>query len=53
MDKANSIGHVLAWPFLLPRNAACAALGLEEHRNLVRMLVSSLIRTVLVVALAV
>jgi len=56
MGKAISIGHVLAWPFLLPGNIACDALGLREHRNLVRMLVNSLIWTVLgviVVALAV
>jgi hypothetical protein len=56
MGKGISIGHVLAWPFLLPGNIACDALGLREHRNLVRMLVNSLIWTVLgviVVALAV
>jgi hypothetical protein len=56
MGKATSIGHVLAWPFLLPGNAACDALGLGEHQNLVRMLVNSLVWTVfgvIVVALAV
>lgn len=58
MGKSTSIGHVLAWPFLLPGNIACDALGLEfgERQNLVRMLVNSLIWTVLgviVVALAV
>ena len=57
MGKATSIGHVLAWPFLLPGNIACDALGLGRGApNLVRMLVNSLIWTVLgviVVALAV
>jgi hypothetical protein len=56
MATATSIGHVLAWPFLLPGNVACEALGLGEHRNLVRMLVNSLTWTVLgviIVALAV
>ena len=47
MTKAISIGHVLAWPFLLPGNVACDALGLGQHQNLVRMLVNSLIWTVL------
>jgi hypothetical protein len=47
MGKATSIGNVLAWPFLLPGNIACDVLGLAEHRNLVRMLVNSLIWTVL------
>jgi len=56
MGKATTIGDALAWPFLLPGNVACDALGLGEHRNLVRMLVNSLISTVLgvvVVALTV
>ena len=55
MGKATSIGQVLAWPFLLPGNIACDALGLglAEHQNLVRMLVNSLIWTVLgVIAVA-
>jgi hypothetical protein len=46
MGKATSIGNVLAWPFLLPGNLACGALGLDEHQNLVRMLVNSLAWTV-------
>ena len=56
MGKATSIANVLAWPFLLPGNLACASLGLVEHQNLVRMLVNSLAWTVvgvIVVALAV
>ena len=56
MGKATSIGNVLAWPFLLPGNIACDALKLGEHQNLVRMLVNSLIWTVvgiIVVAFAV
>jgi hypothetical protein len=56
MDKAISIGHVLAWPFLLPGNVACDAFGLAEHQDLVRMVVNSLVWTVfgvIVVALAV
>ena len=56
MGKATSIGNLLAWPFLLPGNIACDALGLSEHQNLVRMLVNSLIWTmlgVIVVAFAV
>jgi hypothetical protein len=46
MGKPTSIGNVLAWPFLLPGNIACDALRLGEHQNLVRMLVNSLIWTV-------
>jgi hypothetical protein len=56
MGKAISIGHMLAWPFLLPGNVACDALKLGEHQNLVRMLVNSLIWTlfgVIAVALVV
>ena len=46
MGKGISIGHILAWPFLLPGNIACEALGLSDHQDLVRMLVNSLIWTV-------
>jgi hypothetical protein len=56
MGTATSIGNALAWPFLLPGNLACDALGLVEHQNLVRMLVNSLAWTVvgvIVVAFAV
>ena len=58
MGKAISIGHVPAWPFLLPGNIACGALGpgLAEHQNLARMRVNSLIWPVfgvIAVALAV
>jgi hypothetical protein len=56
MGKGTSIGDARAWPFLLPGNIACDTLGLSKHQNLVRMLVNSLIWTVLgviVVAFAV
>jgi hypothetical protein len=56
MSKSISISHALAWPFLLPGNIACDALHLDAHNNLVRMLVNSLVWTVLgviVVAIAV
>jgi hypothetical protein len=56
MSKSISIGQALAWPFLLPGNIACDALHLDTHSNLVRMLVNSLVWTVLgviVVAIAV
>lgn len=47
MSKSISISHALAWPFLLPGNIACDALHLDTHANLVRMLVNSLVWTVL------
>jgi hypothetical protein len=50
MRKIFSVSHVIAWPFLLPGNVACHALGSDEHGNLVRMLVNSLVWTVLGVA---
>jgi hypothetical protein len=56
MSKSNAISRALAWPFLLPGNIACEALRLDGHNHLVRMLVNSLVWTVLgviVVAIAV
>jgi hypothetical protein len=56
MSKSNAITRALAWPFLLPGNLACEALHLDGSNNLVRMLVNSLVWTVLgvlVVAIAV
>ena len=49
MSKSFALSHALAWPFLLPGNLACDALHLEgqAHTNLVRMLVNSLVWTVL------
>jgi hypothetical protein len=47
MRRTVPIGDIVAWPFLLPRNIACTALGLARHRDLVRMLISSLFWTVL------
>jgi len=47
MKRSISISQVVAWPFLLPGNLACSALGLSKHRDLVRMLVNSLVWTVL------
>jgi hypothetical protein len=56
MGKSSAVSHALAWPFLLPGNIACDALHLDPGNNLVRMLVNSLVWTVLgviVVAIAV
>jgi hypothetical protein len=56
MSKSNAISHALAWSFLPPGNIACIALRLDAHNNLVRMLINSLVGTVLgvvVVAIAV
>ncbi|MGY3075085.1 hypothetical protein ACVWZZ_001456 [Bradyrhizobium sp. LM6.10] len=56
MRRTVPIGDIVAWPFLLPGNLACAALGLARHRDLVRMLFNSLFWTVfgvLVVLLAI
>ncbi|WP_158817521.1 hypothetical protein [Methylocapsa sp. S129] len=58
MRNSASIGAALAWPFLLPGDFACDVLGMgkTEYRDLVRMLINSLVWTtigVFVVALAV
>ena len=47
MKRTVPISDIVAWPFLLPGNLACTALGLASHRELVRMLVNSLFWTVL------
>jgi hypothetical protein len=47
MRRTVPISDVVAWPFLLPGNLACRALGLAKHRDLVRMLFNSLFWTVL------
>jgi hypothetical protein len=55
MRRTVPISDIVAWPFLLPGNLACRALGFARHRDLVRMLINSLFWTVLgvlVVALA-
>ena len=48
MTSAPSLGAALAWPFLLPGNLVCQALGLpqSEYSDLIRMLVNSLVWTV-------
>lgn len=58
MRNAASIANALASAFLLPGNLACSAMGLggAGHHDLVRMLINSLVWTVvgvIVVALAV
>ena len=49
MGKTASFGSTLAWPFLLPGNLACDAmsLGRSEYRDLVRMLINSLVWAVI------
>jgi hypothetical protein len=47
MRRTAPISDIVAWPFLLPGNLACAAPGLARHRDLVRMLINSLFWTVL------
>ncbi|HEY8337813.1 MAG TPA: hypothetical protein VIQ05_28795 [Tardiphaga sp.] len=51
MTKA-ALSDTLARPFLWPGTVACNALGLHDHNDLVRMLVNSLIWTVLGVTIA-
>ena len=48
MWNASSIGEALAWPFLLPGNLGCNALGLPrtDYGQLVHMLVNSLAWTI-------
>jgi hypothetical protein len=53
MRETVAIGDIVAWPFLLPGNLACRALGLSDHQDLIRMLVNSLVWTVLGVLVAV
>ena len=45
MRKTISVSDAIAWPFLLPGNVACNALGSDEHGKLVRMLVNSLVNS--------
>jgi hypothetical protein len=51
------ISDIVAWPFLLPGNLACRALGLakslDTNHDLVRMLINSLFWTTLGVFVAV
>ena len=47
MRKFASPGDIIAWPFLLPGNIASRAIGSDEHSSLLRMLVNSLVWTVL------
>jgi len=48
MSVGSSVGTALAWPFLLPGNVACKALGLRnvDHSDLFSMLINSLVWTV-------
>ena len=48
MSVGSSIGTAIAWPFLLPGNVACRALGFRRagHGDLVSMLINSLVWTV-------
>ena len=47
MKSTILMSDVVAWPFLLPGNLACSALGLSKRHDLVRMLINSLFWTVL------
>lgn len=51
MTKA-ALSDTIARPFLWPGTTACNALGLYDHNDLVRMLVNSLIWTVVGVTIA-
>lgn len=44
-----SIGAAMAWPFLLPGNLICCALGLptSDYNDLIHMLVNSLVWTII------
>lgn len=53
MRKIVAVGDAVAWPFLLPGNLACRALGLSRHQDLVRMLINSIFWTVLGVVVVV
>ena len=58
MRNSAAMSAALAWPFLLPGNLACNVMGMDEaeYRDLVRMLINSLVWTaagVLVVVLSV
>jgi len=58
MGNSAAMGAALAWPFLVPGNLACNVTGMgeTEYRDLVRMLINSLLWTksgFLVVALTV
>jgi hypothetical protein len=52
-----AISDIVAWPFLLPGELACRALGLannpDRSHDLVRMLINSLVWTTLGVLVAV
>lgn len=50
------LSRAVAWPFLLPGDFACRKLHIGDYSNLVRMLINSLVWTVIgviVVALVV
>jgi hypothetical protein len=53
MRETVPISDIVAWPFLLPGNLACSALGLARNHDLVRMLIISLFWTMLGVLVAV
>jgi hypothetical protein len=52
MTKTATFSDTLARSLLWPGTLACNALGLHDHNDLVRMLVNSLIWTVLGVVIA-